>query len=406
MTTTNPSHPEQYLRRILLTLMGHSPAIITETLYALTQKQDPAFIPTEIHVITTSSGKSTLLQKLVDEAVLQTFCSDYKIAMPAFDESYIHVITGADGHPLPDLQTEQDNEAAADFITNQVRELTKDDDTSLHVSIAGGRKTMSYYLGYALSVFGRIQDHMSHVLVDDRYAIPGFYYPTPGDTILTNSRNSILVNSRTGDSFNAKDVVVTLGKLPFIRLRDGLTDDLLNDKKTSYSQLIEIAQRQLAPISVRVVFGEEPKLFCGGEEIPLPPAQLALYVWMLQRHKASKPPVKFTDKAAQTKLAEEFKAVYAQLSHQSGHYANAEESIKIMDTGYFGPHRTNINKKLAMILGKPKAKAYEIAPKGGKHAKQYNLSKAMQPEYISIESPLETTEKESEQVRFLTRKLV
>ena len=133
------------------------------------------------------------------------------------------------------------------------------------------------------------------------------------------------------------------------------------------------------------MFGKEPKLYCGGEEIKLPPAQLALYVWMLQRHKDKKPAVHFTDKKTKAELAEEFKAVYAELSNMSGHYTNAEEIIKSMDTDYFGAPRTNINKKLNATLGKPKAKAYLLLSSGGKNAMQYKLSDDLMPEHITSE---------------------
>jgi CRISPR-associated protein (TIGR02584 family) len=43
---------------------------------------------------------------------------------------------------------------------------TADPQASLHVSIAGERKTMGFYVGYALSLFGRTQGRLSHVLND------------------------------------------------------------------------------------------------------------------------------------------------------------------------------------------------------------------------------------------------
>lgn len=375
--TTEKNQPEHFDRRILLMVAGHSPAIITETLYALPANQKP----TEIRIITTASGKEILKKQLLGASnVIQQLCEEYGIAAPLFDESCIYVIASQDGVALQDIQTEAENEITADFITAKVRELTQEPDCSIHVSIAGGRKTMTYYLGYALSVFGRIQDRMSHVLVEDRYAIPGFFYPTKESRVLT--------NSRTDETFDAQDVKVMLGELPFIRLRDGLTDDLLNKQDISYSDIIQLAQRQLSPIQVRVVYGKaQTRIFCGGEEIHLPPAQLALYVWMLQRHKAGKPAVTFTDKATKVALAEEFKAVYAELSRESGHYINAEETVKSMDTEYFGAPRTNINKKLNTLLGKPKAKAYLLQSNGIKNAARYSLSNALKPEHISFEYP-------------------
>lgn len=245
--TTEKNQPEHFERRILLMVAGHSPAIITETLYALPADQKP----TEIRIITTASGKDMLKKHLLGaNNIIEQLCKEHGIPAPLFDESRIDVIA-KDGIELPDIQTEAENEITADFITATVRELTRDADCSLHVSIAGGRKTMTYYLGYALSVFGRIQDRMSHVLVEDRYAIPGFFYPT--------QKSHILTNSRTGEMFDAKDVKVMLGELPFIRLRDGLTDDLLNKQDISYSNIIEIAQRQLNPVKVELRYTPDRK---------------------------------------------------------------------------------------------------------------------------------------------------
>ncbi len=47
-------HP--YPRRILLAVTGLTPQVITETLYALAVQRQPAFIPTEIHLLTTHEG--------------------------------------------------------------------------------------------------------------------------------------------------------------------------------------------------------------------------------------------------------------------------------------------------------------------------------------------------------------
>ena len=43
------SHPESFRRRILVTVAGLTPQIITETLYALVTRE-PAFVPTEVIV--------------------------------------------------------------------------------------------------------------------------------------------------------------------------------------------------------------------------------------------------------------------------------------------------------------------------------------------------------------------
>ena len=58
-----------------------------------------------------------------------------------------------------------------------VRDRTQASQGSLHAS--GGRKTMTFTIGYAMSLFGRAQDSLSHVLVSGGYEnIPGFWFPT------------------------------------------------------------------------------------------------------------------------------------------------------------------------------------------------------------------------------------
>lgn len=47
--------PQAYPRRVLFSVLGLSPQILTETLYAL-MKSDESFVPTEVHVLTTTKG--------------------------------------------------------------------------------------------------------------------------------------------------------------------------------------------------------------------------------------------------------------------------------------------------------------------------------------------------------------
>jgi hypothetical protein len=200
---------------------------------------------------------------------------------------------------------------------------------------------------------------MSHVLVEDRYAIPGFFYPTKESTYLT--------NSRTNETFDAKDVKVMLGELPFIRLRDGLTDDLLkkdpNKQDLSYGDIIEIAQRQLRPIKVELRHIPQRKakpwqLLCSGSEVTgLNNAELALYAWLLYRHKTGETTISFSSILVQKELANEFLQFYAILFDESGGYSKIFSALvektdketgkttpqEGMSGKYFSPKKTAIN---------------------------------------------------------------
>jgi len=179
---------KDYNKKILLSVTGMSPAVVTETLYALVTEKN--FIPTEIQVITTEQGKNKLLETLLGieggrkerKGALQEFIEDYGeqygFSSIHFDESCIHIITDKCGQNLPDIRTPEENEQAANSIVQLVGNLCQDEDMQLHVSIAGGRKTMGFFMGYALSLYGREQDSLSHVLVDTQYEnLPSFYYP-------------------------------------------------------------------------------------------------------------------------------------------------------------------------------------------------------------------------------------
>ena len=174
--------PADYPRRVLLAVLGTSPQVVTETLYAL-MTQSPRFAPTEIYLLTTSRGAEKARESLLAAAptVLQRLAADYGWpALPLTADS-IRVISDGDGQPLDDIRNAADNEALADAITDLVRDITDDPDSALHVSIAGGRKSMSFFAGYVLTLFGRQQDRLSHVLVDEALVGTDFFYPRPGD---------------------------------------------------------------------------------------------------------------------------------------------------------------------------------------------------------------------------------
>ena len=235
-----------YNKRILLSVTGMSPAVVTETLYGLvTEKQ---FIPTTIQVITTEKGKAPALLELlgidsygkkVKEGAFHQFIQDYgdKYGLSSihFDESCIHIIKDVSGQNLPDIRTPEENAQAADSIVQLVGNLCQDQESQLHVSIAGGRKTMGFFVGYALSLYGREQDELSHVLITDEYEQFQFYYPTPYSYIIKHK------NTKKEDIIDAKDCKVMLAEIPWVRLGLGIPEDL-KKKLISYSESVKNAQ--------------------------------------------------------------------------------------------------------------------------------------------------------------------
>ena len=221
-------HPDQTL---LLAITGMSPAVVTETLYAMDRKGQQW--PSAIKVITTSVGKKKACEGLLDEGHLNALCAELGKPQIVFSEADVLVVPDAEGKGVEDARSLEDHEALANFIMQTVRDETKNPRTRIHASLAGGRKTMTFYLGYAMSLFGRHVDQLSHVLVSDGFeACKGFYYPTRADHFVKNF---------SGEEFNAKDAEVTLADIPFIRQRS-LVPALIREveDKINFRQLVDL----------------------------------------------------------------------------------------------------------------------------------------------------------------------
>ena len=171
-------------------------------------------------------------------------------------------------------------------------------------------------------------------------------------------------------------------------MRDGLTEDLLNNETVSYSELINVAQRQLAAVSVAFKLGDSEKsiLYCNGEEVKkLEHYELALYLWFLQAHRHNpNHRLRFTTDVQTLKHRDAFADLYKTLSNES----KTHEKIQTMPAAQFRKHfreaRSRLASKLKAQMGKPQAKFYEIqsfrTPKGT----EYGLSERLEPHNIEI----------------------
>ena len=284
--------PDQYPHRILIAVSGKSAQILTETIYALIHQQ-PAFQPTEIHLISTVDGaRHARLNLLEGEAWFLRLCRDYNLDPRIFNADRIHVITNAQGDPLADIRTPADNEAAADFITDFIREHAARDDAAVHVSMAGGRKTMGYYAGYALSLYGRDQDRLSHVLVSEGFeGQPGFYYPTPTSSAVKRDDDFYL---------DAAEARVDLANIPFVRMSDELPDKVrkknrLLDGRQAFSAAIAAAETARTPQQLKLDLAELCFSINGEPLKDLGSANLALLCWLAWRQSNDHGPLRLRD---------------------------------------------------------------------------------------------------------------
>ena len=88
--------------RVLLAVTGFSPQIVTETLYALAVVRKPAWVPSEIKLITTLRGEENATLSLLFDSPgwFHRLRKDYGLSEIAFSQQNIHVMAGPDGKPL------------------------------------------------------------------------------------------------------------------------------------------------------------------------------------------------------------------------------------------------------------------------------------------------------------------
>ncbi|MBL8483889.1 MAG: TIGR02584 family CRISPR-associated protein [Rhodocyclaceae bacterium] len=364
------SPPKPAPRRILLAVTGLTPQVVTETLYALAVRADPPWIPHEIHVLTTKAGFDNVrLNLLLGEGWFHRMRRDFDLPDIDFCAERISVIRDAHGKPLDDIRTPDDNRHAADFITEKVRELTSDPASELHVSIAGGRKTMGYYLGYALSLFGRPKDKLSHVLVSEPYETNrSFYYPTPYSHPIYFLRGGKEV------AVDASQATVDLAEIPFVRLRDGLPERLRSGK-AAFSQVVECASRGLQPARL-VLDLRRHHVFADNERIALKPTEFLVLLWLAERARRGEAATDWTQDAA----VDEYLALVGREAGQESREYLVANKVLIRNKGiairlgkYFEPHKSRINRALAEVLGDRHADRYQIRRSEENKARQFFL---------------------------------
>jgi CRISPR-associated protein (TIGR02584 family) len=243
MQQNQESNPET----ILMAVIGMSPAVLTETIWALAREGEPV-IPQRVIVLTTTAGRSRLLEDLFQRdgagiCVWDDLRQQLEQAGHSMDGRLrfgstgddIRVITALDkssgrSRELDDLRDAADNEAAADFLLDQVRGVTANPDTRLIASMAGGRKTMGALLYACMTLAGREADRLTHVLINPPYdSLKEFFFPGQSGFV---------------PPAGADGPCVGLADVPFVPLRN-LFHRELGRAAGTFSQLVASCSREI-----------------------------------------------------------------------------------------------------------------------------------------------------------------
>ncbi|HJU41088.1 MAG TPA: CRISPR-associated ring nuclease Csm6 [Tahibacter sp.] len=360
------------------------PQIVTETLYALAVQRNPPFVPTEVRLLTTEAGRRQTELLLLDGAArFDALCADYAIARPHFDRSCIHVLGTLHGEPREDIRTPDDNRVAADEITTLFRRWADDPGCAIHASIAGGRKTMGYYLGYAASLFGRRQDRLSHVLVNDPFEQhPDFFYPPPRPEILRGRRDDL--------SYSTADARVQIADVPFIRLGSGMPRELLTGD-AGFADIVAAAELHLG--QPRLTLDVERRIVrCGGQRVTLGRRSFTVYAWLAKRRKdlGDRAALLMADVASPASPARQDLIRLLRRKGFASYEAEAADHLRKAEHNtaqWLQTHMSRINKTLLQQLGPVGAAQYGIASSAARGARFLALA----PDQIEFDAIVDDT---------------
>lgn len=256
------------MRHVLLASLGGAPQVITETLWALMHPNEPidstprtrkAIIPGRVHIIATSFPGHFASLAERDQTVRERIVELYAQYGHSAPEVIIEGVASY-GAPLADIRTQSENIAYADHIARVMKAYSEDPEVTVHMSLAGGRKSMSSYDHSAMMFFGRVGDDLSHVLVEPKTLEnnPDFWWPDPKQP-------------QPEDQAPA----VSLVHVPFVRLGVRLPSGV-PDEALDYARLVEYVEfeRRGAPI---IVDWESRSVTVGDETARLEPLHFMFF---------------------------------------------------------------------------------------------------------------------------------
>lgn len=274
----------QHKKTVLLSVVGTSPAVLTETIWALYQEK-PEYLPDEVIALSTTEGIDKLKKAMETPTTGgNTVWSDLKRAVGREKmRKDVRVFKDPDKEQeLTDIITSHDQELVADLLLKEVRALKNPmlEECRIVASIAGGRKSMSALMYAVMSLAGDSGDIITHVLAPEVVTkCPDFFYPGQVKQYLVN---------RDGEPITAKEVQVELAQIPFVPLRSLVGEKQLGKAAGSFETLVKRARKELdfvkpEGISIRLSTKETVALI-NGEPLRLQPdTYLMLSLMVRQR---------------------------------------------------------------------------------------------------------------------------
>ena len=136
---------------------------------------------------------------------------------------------------------------------------------------------MAFYFGYAMSMFGREQDTLSHVFVDDQYEfVRDFWYPTKQPKWVTGKHGQ--------GEIDLSQAKVTLAEIPFVRMRTSIEPSLFSSMANqSFSQTVGMLNASNHQ-QLNITIDKSAKLISTlGVDIKFTAKEMVFYIWLFNK---------------------------------------------------------------------------------------------------------------------------
>lgn len=225
---------------ILFAVTGLVPHPITQAMWCFHNQHHINF--DQVIILTTMSGKTALDNGdsrrgfepfFAPNGPLSRLIQEYSLPRPS-----IKTVTmkRADGSALTDVVTQEELEAAAFSILDEIRKASTSQDDRVFCIYSGGRRIMASYLVSALSLIAKSTHRLFYVRhsPQDADKDPTFYYKTRDGSTLTLPSGAI----------ESSQVELKVEEVAFPRLGDKYSEVIANDR--SYREVVEHVQSYLS----------------------------------------------------------------------------------------------------------------------------------------------------------------
>lgn len=296
------------MKHIFIASVGGAPQVVTETLWAMMHPhkllsaadvpREPV-VPGEVIMLTTAfkglgnSFKSKDDRLKTTRAKILKLYQQYDHEVPEITSL---VVKDAKGNEIEDIRNQAQNVAYADAITRvltEIHERRKEEKITIHMSLAGGRKSMSSYDHSAMMFYGQPEDELTHVLTDPS-GLEGcfdFWWPDQAQkkVIGWDNKNKVTIEFLTtaqmdADGNTGDAARLDLVRVPYVPL--GISIPKITALHSSYEKLVNYLnwQRRREPI---VFHRKSREISVSGERLKLTDSNFAYLSTLAKARKES-----------------------------------------------------------------------------------------------------------------------